>query len=515
MHDSVWFVGIVPLAVFLLVVGLMGHLNPYKTTPQYDGKHHRHVPVPPERAAVPLITLTGVQRQDITRAEYQYVMLGTGNATATPCTLGDKRAKVKIRGASYRPYPYKHSYKFKLYKCVGDGSAGTEWKKDKTAPAVLNMTKEHSTNYYTLRSARDDETGLRDYLGQWIWDRLGTGSTDTMECIPITLSLNTEYLGAYTWCTSPGDKVLPAQFDTDQNDTLFKLDRDMAEEWHTRYEIKEPEPPDDFEDNRAAHEAERQRLVDVLDAFDRTELDTIDVESYARRFVLQEIAHDVDHESSVYVYWMGGKFYFGIVWDFDRAFSAPKVQCRYGPLAQPEGWEYPLRDTWLSAMVKHPEVRARINEILVDLDLKLELDRFPWDLYSPAATTVRNDWHEWMHFTCHPYLMDSALKSVATTFGAPPSYTPELSDHGGHPAFDLPASYAASVDRLGAYTKHRVAWMKDHRLNDNHRLRQRSWGPLFVWLWLLVTVGILSVAIATYQLSGSGSGDYSEVRVRI
>lgn len=215
----------------------------------------------------------------------------------------DNEAKIKVRGNSTskllkKPYNIKFSEKQDLY---GFGKS-KKWSllADALDPTMLrNRLSLDFANYMDL-----DYTSNCEYVELWLDDA---------------------YLGNYLLTESVETGKTRVDIDTDNGDFLFEYESSRIEDDVTyittnhgwRFAMSDPEEPDD--ESLKYLENTIQLFDDTIYSDDYQKVkDLIDVDSFAKLYLLNEFTKTVDFDySSVNFYYKDGIFYAGPAWDFD------------------------------------------------------------------------------------------------------------------------------------------------------------------------------------------------------
>lgn len=213
------------------------------------------------------------------------------------------------------------------------GRGNSTWTLDKR-PYALELSEDgnilemgSATNWVLLANAYD-ETNLNNKLVLDLASRLG------LQWIPesrwVDLYINGEYRGLYLLTEKVEVHDNRLNIDTNSGDFLCKID--FISRWHMlqnpflsaagrTIEISEPEILAESE------QAEIVRLVNQMEQALLSETDlnnstVIDLDSWVRRYLIDEIAGNIDSDHiSSYFYYSGGKFYAGPLWDYDLSFG--------------------------------------------------------------------------------------------------------------------------------------------------------------------------------------------------
>ena len=213
------------------------------------------------------------------------------------------------------------------------GRGNATWKYDKrpyslmlSSPAdLLNMGT--ATNWVLLANVAD-ETNLNNYLVFDLASRVGFPWTP--ECRYVDLYLNGEYSGLYLLAEKVEVGVNRLNIDPTTGDYLFKFD--YSERWNTlrnpfltntgrTVEISYPEILQQTDYTNALSQVNRMEQV-ILSGVDLHTEKTIDLDSWVRRYLIDEISANIDADiASSYFYFVDGVFYAGPIWDYDMSWG--------------------------------------------------------------------------------------------------------------------------------------------------------------------------------------------------
>lgn len=216
------------------------------------------------------------------------------------------------------------------------GRGNTSWTQEKK-PYALKLENEAdllgmgSAAGWILLANGGDETNLRNKVALDLARKAGMKGTP--DCRYIDLYLNGEYNGLYLLMEKVeiGDNRL--NIDESAGDFIGKIE--LNQRWDTL------DAPFLTANNRAVEivapnvlvnrsRDDVVRLVNQMESVllsdqDLTRAENIDLDSWVRRYLVDEICGNLDADiASSYFYYTQGRFYAGPVWDYDLAFFSPK-----------------------------------------------------------------------------------------------------------------------------------------------------------------------------------------------
>lgn len=151
------------------------------------------------------------------------------------------------------------------------------------------------------------------------------------KCEYVDLYLNGKYNGLYL--ISEKAEIDSERLDLDKASGDFLAKVDLTDRWNTlnnpftsslgrTVELTEPERPTDREREQMMLAVNRMESAVLAGNFD-----IIDIDSWAKRYLIDEISGNIDSDlCSSYFYSKGGVFYAGPVWDYDMAFGNSPVR---------------------------------------------------------------------------------------------------------------------------------------------------------------------------------------------
>ncbi|MBR2454014.1 MAG: CotH kinase family protein, partial [Clostridia bacterium] len=260
------------------------------------------VPEPVSSSLIPQVYITA--SGDINRDAYIPCTVKVYDPSGVYSDIYDTESTIKIRGNSTSsgeksPWNIKFSSKVEL---LGLGK-GKKW---------------------SLLSNMYDKTQLRNKLAYDF--ALDVGISYTSSSTFAEVYLNGEYRGIYQICEPVDVSKTQVDIDTDNNEYLLEVEpyvgyagpcSVVGEKTGIMLTFNEPEEPD-----VASQQWVKGFISGVEDALLSGDyarvLECVDVDSFAKNYVVQELFKNVDYpRSSTRFYIKGGKLYEGPVWDFD------------------------------------------------------------------------------------------------------------------------------------------------------------------------------------------------------
>lgn len=181
---------------------------------------------------------------------------------------------------------------------------------------------------WILLANATDETNLHNKLVFELAERAG------MEWVPesafVDVYLNGEYNGLYLLTERIESGSSRLDIDPARGDLLGKVD--LNSRWDDlrnpvvtaagrTVELSEPRAMTE-EERSAAKALVDQMEAELLSGGDLTESECLDLDSWVRRYLVDEIAANIDSDlASSYFYYKDGRFFAGPVWDYDRTFG--------------------------------------------------------------------------------------------------------------------------------------------------------------------------------------------------
>ena len=215
--------------------------------------------------------------------------------------------------------------------CTIKGRGNSSWGYDKKPYALkleadenlLGMAK--AANWVLLANAID-ETNLNNKLVFSLAQRVGFPWTPDSQWVD--LYLNGEYSGLYLLTEKVEVSQTRLNLDAGAGDFLCKID--LHDRWSTlrnpfltpsgrAVEINAPQILTPAEADRI-QSCVNQMEQTLLSGQDLRLSDHIDLDSWVRRYLIDEISANIDSDSaSSYFYWTDGKLFAGPIWDYDMA----------------------------------------------------------------------------------------------------------------------------------------------------------------------------------------------------
>lgn len=213
------------------------------------------------------------------------------------------------------------------------GRGNTTWEKEKR-PYSLTLSRPgnllgmgEATNWVLLANAYDD-TNLRNKLVLDLASRSGLRWTPESRWVDVYL--NGEYSGLYLLTEKIEVAENRLNIDAESGDFLCKIDPilrmdKMRDPFLTAAgrPVEISYPGFLTRSNRRASEQLINRMEEIiLSGEDLRDSTLIDLDSWIRRYLIDEISGNVDSDhASSYFYYTDGRFYAGPVWDYDLAFG--------------------------------------------------------------------------------------------------------------------------------------------------------------------------------------------------
>lgn len=209
------------------------------------------------------------------------------------------------------------------------GRGNATWKYEKkpyslTLSDAQDLLGMGEATQWVLLSNATDQSNLHNYLALTLAQNSGLEWTPA--CRFADVYINGEYQGLYLLTEKVEIGPQRLNVDTETGDFLGKID--FASRWSTlrspfktnagrTVEITGPKEPD------RAQTAGIRELVNAAEAGILSgSLESIDLDSWARRYLVDEITGNIDADlASAYFYGKDGVLYAGPVWDYDRAFG--------------------------------------------------------------------------------------------------------------------------------------------------------------------------------------------------
>ncbi|MBE6924357.1 MAG: hypothetical protein E7466_03855 [Ruminococcaceae bacterium] len=245
-----------------------------------------------------------------------------------------------------------------------------------------------------------------------------TGLPWTPQCEYVDVYLNGEYSGLYLL----SEKVDVGNLEDDSNSDSFLC------------EFRKPENNQDFSycistsQGRTAlimeprkidneRKAQIEALVEkmereLLSGSDLTQSPLIDLDSWVRKYILDEIASNVDSDrASCFFFYADGKFYAGPIWDYDKGFgNCMQSRNPQSFVANNEKRSASYSLPYYPILYKNPSFQKRVCEIyqaeFLPLLEELANSRIE-EMAQRLSASIKMDQLRWMGLT--PELQSSAL----------------------------------------------------------------------------------------------------------
>ena len=216
------------------------------------------------------------------------------------------------------------------------GRGNNSWSYDKrpyalTLSAAGDLLDMGAATNWVLLSNSPDKTNLSNYL---IYNLAADcGLPWTPECRYVDIYLNGEYNGLYLLTEKVEVGTNRLDLDTSAGDFLCKADlpgrcrNPIRTNVGRSVEISYPRTPDHAEYETIQSRINQMEEV-ILSGADLDTSELIDLDSWVRRYLLDEISANIDSDlASSYFYYSDGVFYAGPAWDYDMSFgNSPRNQ---------------------------------------------------------------------------------------------------------------------------------------------------------------------------------------------
>ena len=209
------------------------------------------------------------------------------------------------------------------------GRGNATWELDKrpyllTLSAEGNLLEMGEATTWVLLSNAYDETNLNNKLIFDLASRVGFRWTPDSRWVDVYL--NGEYNGLYLLTEKIEVHENRLNIDTNSGDFLCKIDlkgrwQTLCNPFLTKYgrtvEISYPKILTEANDDTVKQLVNQMEEM-ILSGADLSNTDFIDMDSWVRRYLIDEISGNIDSDiASSYFYFMDGTFYAGPVWDYD------------------------------------------------------------------------------------------------------------------------------------------------------------------------------------------------------
>ena len=282
------------------------------------------------------------------------------------------------------------------------GRGNATWKYEKkpyslTLSTPADLLGMGAAAEWVLLANATDQSNLYNRLALDLAAQSGLGWTPDSRYVEVYV--NGSYLGLYLLT----EKITaqPGRLELDSGEFLCKIE--FSSRWNTlrnpfrtargrTVEITAPKVPD----------ASVAALVNEMEAAifsgdDALLAATLDVDSWARRYLVDEICGNIDADlASSYFYYRDGRFYAGPVWDYDRAFgSTPRNHNPRSFIAAPAEKGVGYRSLYYGALCKSALFQSRVRalyeeEFLPILQALLQVDIQTLSDSLRAATQMNN-----------------------------------------------------------------------------------------------------------------------------
>ena len=285
--------------------------------------------------------------------------------TENPFEFQGETGKIKGRGNTTwtmpkKPYKLKFDEKVDLF---GFGAAKT----------------------WVLLADFGDKSLLRNRIAQGMGETLGLEFNN--KTMPVEVYLNGQYDGEYLICKQTEAGKTRVNIDEEPNTTdpafLLELDSRAVSEgvenvdWFSLdghiYGIKSPETDEEGYPAEATL-AIKEKLGEFWSAlwsgnYAKVRAQ-IDVESFAKTYIVNELTHPVDIGwSSWYVYRdKGGKLKSGPLWDYDVSMG----NISYHDGAKNPRELYAVQNIWYQKLLEYPEFKEMVGRLLTEYQEKIE-----------------------------------------------------------------------------------------------------------------------------------------------
>lgn len=198
-------------------------------------------------------------------------------------------------------------------------------------PYLLTLSKEHdllgmgaATKWVLLANA-EDPSHLRNRLVFELADRVGFSWTPESKYVDVFLNGN--YNGLYLLVEKMETGTQRLNIDTNSGDFLCRVDYEYR--WNELNAPFKTELGRTIEINSPEYitKTQKDRIMSLVNEMENSilhdaQLENIDVESFARRYLIDEISGNIDADiGSSFFYYTDGKFFAGPVWDYDMSFG--------------------------------------------------------------------------------------------------------------------------------------------------------------------------------------------------
>lgn len=321
-----------------------------------------------EASAFPYIYIETDNRKNVeSKDEYLSCVVRLDNCEEQYNLYGDdgRNAQIKGRGNSSWFLMSKKSYTLKFNTRIDLFGFGKAKK-------------------YTLIANHSDKSLSRNFIAYSLASKLGLQETSCVQ--PINLVLNGIHRGVYLLCEQVeiGKNRIDIDGSLDDIDTgyIIELDQRAINEGELNvdyfvlgegdeqnyYALKDPKSDDDgfTPINLIFINDYMSECFDAIhgDSYERVE-ELIDVDSFARCYIVQEIFNNVDVGFSSFFFYKdrGGKLFNGPVWDFDISSG----NCSYTPSANDPNYLYAKNSNiWYKKLLEFEEFENLVKNIFTE-----------------------------------------------------------------------------------------------------------------------------------------------------
>jgi len=284
----------------------------------------------------------------ITNTDDEWVLDGENTQTAN----------VKGRGNSSWAMP-KKSYKLKF-------------------ESKINLFGFGKAKKYNLIANYCDKSLSRNLMAYELARTIGLSETSSTQ--PVNLMVNNEYYGVYLLCEQNeiGKSRVNIESDLAKVNTGYLLEIDaranqegvLGVDYFTidgiNYVLKDPESDDEgfTTEHFSFIQSYVQNCYNALNGSYEGVLDLIDVQSFAKCYLIHELFNTVDvGYSSFYIYKKGAKLYAGPVWDFDVSSG----NCNYNAAANATNYmQAKIANVWYNKLTVFQDFKAIVKDLIND-----------------------------------------------------------------------------------------------------------------------------------------------------
>ena len=266
------------------------------------------------------------------------------------------------------------------------GRGNWTWKQDKKG---YTLFLKHAADWFGMGKAKKwillanikDDTNMRNWLALTLAKKVGDYNFFAPECTFVELYLNGRCHGLYLLCEKI--ELRSGRLEIPQSSWLFQLDMAYRIRTMKNAFVLDSGPAVEVDYPTNCNVSKRQVLKKHLTDFEsalfaedgisptsgKSWLDFIDLDSFAEKFLIDEITQNNDAGAgSQFYYWNGddGKLYGGPCWDYDDSMG---VAGQNNPNCFTALRPYKRSDVptpWYPALWKHQEFRDRVIELYRD-----------------------------------------------------------------------------------------------------------------------------------------------------